>query len=94
MTDQTPGCGATSDARKRRTEAHQIHPDPAVCVIVAREVAAAERRAHTEALHCAAVEFTEVYAEVWGGDEMWLTSGTRVGRLVAGILREMAGDWS
>ena len=39
---------AVGDARKRRTEAHQIHPDPAVRDLVAREVAAAVRAVEAE----------------------------------------------
>lgn len=45
-----------------------------------------------EALRAAARSFVTEMGDVWGGDSMWVTTGTRVAEVVACVLREMADD--
>lgn len=46
--------------------------------------------ASISALHEAADFFAHDMAEAWGGDQPWLTSGTKCGRVVADVLKELA----
>lgn len=48
--------------------------------------------AAVEALRTAARSFVTEIGDVWGGDSMWVTTGTRVAEVVACVLREMADD--
>lgn len=45
-----------------------------------------------DALRQAADEIEADMGPVWGGDSMWLTTGTKVATLTAEVLRSMAED--
>ncbi len=45
-----------------------------------------------DTLRQAADEIETDYAAAWGGGRMWMTTGTKVANLVAGVLREMASE--
>jgi hypothetical protein len=51
-----------------------------------------ERAAKAEALREEARYFTETMGEAWGGPKAWLTTGTHVADLVAGILFESSDE--
>lgn len=60
--------------------------------VLATRVTRPEAEVKAEALQAEAAFFETEMAETWGGPASWLTTGNRVGKLVADILRERATE--